>query len=1200
MESRRDRWGMGTEITVVHRKRSGMILSCALLVTFVITVSLCGQAWSEDPVAVDDTKSVMHPDRDTLLRWIADYENAPKAVLDANVSYRLSVMREQGVSTSLDLLSNVPYLGPERDQGYCGNCWVWAGTGLMEIAHSVQNSVDDRLSIQYLDSCKTDAFACNGGNLTSFATWYGGQGHALPWSNSNAFFVDGTVSSAQTKSTRECGTISTVPHYPFSSITAQTIATAESISQAQAIANIKNVLNQNKGVNFGMHLANSADWSAFQNFWKGSAEPVLWNPDNYCGHTYDINSGGGHALVVVGYNDDDPNPDNQYWTVLNSWGTTTGRPTGLFRMKMNMNYGCMLHFPGSSDFFNYQFQTMSISFTSSPSADYTIAASPTSVAVAKGGVGSTTVTTTVSNGFTNDITLSATGLPPKVTAVFSPTTIVAPGSGSSTLTFSVNSTASTETDHIVTVTGASSGGAVKHDSRVALTIIGLPSPVLASEPPLTPGSENTVYWSRVTPSLMAPGLPTQVISLSRVASSSAESKVVRSDTIQSSNDTNTEMVPSEYGLSGKSSDETGRKVIGHNLQQPVSVTKAGSSVTDSDNRIIPLSATHTSGEGVVPLVPMKRDQGFSASQASTTVLSETFEGAFPGVSWGLSMNPTWGSTGVDKHTGSKSGWCGGSSLNPANGYGNNMDSWMVYGPFSLSGATSASVNFWFKNLSELNKDYFAWFASVDNYNYYGSAVSGNWNSWQSYAFDLSNVYMLGDLRGKSEVWIAFYFTSDDSTSGPAYTGAYVDDIVISKETAPLPDLTVSSLSSWNDKIPVSRSQLNGVDPHRDVGPYYDNGTLYFNWSSLNQGTTVATGYNVHIEVTGTGGGSWDISSLETQPGKEAHLSVDQAFGPLAAGSHTLKIWIDSGNMVSESDETNNYYERTITVSRSTADLMVNRLPNWNDKIPVGTSRQNGTDAHGETGPYYDDQTLYFNWSLLNQGSTTASGYKLDFKVMDTGGDRWEWSSLETQPDNEAHLSVDQAFGPLSAGTHTLKIRLDSDNAVHESDESNNYYERTIMVQQRVLGYNAECADNPQFQFPISSGWTTQLQWVFAELTPGKTYYYRVKDISHTMESDWSTLFEKSQQVSALYYLPAKGQLYDTFKDLYGSLHDGEIVEADARGSMLSEDYTLDKDVSLTMRGGYDLSLNPTTGSTTLRGVITVRKGVLTLDRFILR
>ena len=43
------------------------------------------------------------------------------------------------------------------------------------------------------------------------------------------------------------------------------------------------------------------------------------------------------------------------------------------------------------------------------------------------------------------------------------------------------------------------------------------------------------------------------------------------------------------------------------------------------------------------------------------------------------------------------------------------------------------------------------------------------------------------------------------------------------------------------------------------------------------------------------------------------MPTDQAVGPLAAGTHTFRIWLDYGDTVNEADELNNYYERTITV-----------------------------------------------------------------------------------------------------------------------------------------------------------------------------------------------------------------------------------------------------------------------------------------------
>ncbi|MGC1404910.1 MAG: C1 family peptidase, partial [Thermodesulfobacteriota bacterium] len=241
-----------------------------------LSISLMGI----DEAISQEIHPIMHPDRDTHLRWIKNYETAPKAPLDAQMQLSLTQAADLGVGTPLSLLNYLQYTPSQRNQGMCGNCWVWAGTGMMEIALNVQNGIKDRLSIQFLDSCKTDSFACNGGDLTELATWYGLEGYAVPWSNVNAFYQDS--SGPVVSSPVSCSTISTTPEYPFtpfsiSSQTAQTIPTT-GVGQATAIVNIKNILNQNKGVWFGFWLANTTDWNSFHNFWSTQPETAVWVP----------------------------------------------------------------------------------------------------------------------------------------------------------------------------------------------------------------------------------------------------------------------------------------------------------------------------------------------------------------------------------------------------------------------------------------------------------------------------------------------------------------------------------------------------------------------------------------------------------------------------------------------------------------------------------------------------------------------------------------------------------------------------------------------------------------------------------------------------------------------------------------------------------------------------------------------------------
>jgi len=289
------------------------------------------------------TNTIMHPDRETRLRWIESYELAPLARIDEELKFRAALRG------SLTLLSYLNYTPSERNQGGCGNCWAWAGTGVMGIALNVEEGVYDRLSIQFISSCNTAMTCCEGGWLRDFASFYGLEGYAVPWSNTNAQWQNGDGSCNVL-----CDTISALPDYPIASITSETILT-HGVGQEQAIANIKNVLSQNKAVWFGFFMGTQVDWNDFYAFWNTQTEATLWDFDATCGKPY-TSSGGGHAVLCVGYNDNDAN--NAYWIMLNSWGTTANRPNGLFRVDMDMDYDCA----DSTGEYNLYWQTLDVEF----------------------------------------------------------------------------------------------------------------------------------------------------------------------------------------------------------------------------------------------------------------------------------------------------------------------------------------------------------------------------------------------------------------------------------------------------------------------------------------------------------------------------------------------------------------------------------------------------------------------------------------------------------------------------------------------------------------------------------------------------------------------------------------------------------------------------------------------------------------------
>ncbi len=107
--------------------------------------------------------------------------------------------------------------------------------------------------------------------------------------------------------------------------------------------------------------------------------------------------------------------------------------------------------------------------TSGTPADFSIGASPSSLTIAQSGSGAATISTSIAGSFNSSIALSVSGLPAGATANFAPTSIAAPGSGSSNMTILVGSATATGS-YNVTVTGT--GGGITHSTTVSVTVVG--------------------------------------------------------------------------------------------------------------------------------------------------------------------------------------------------------------------------------------------------------------------------------------------------------------------------------------------------------------------------------------------------------------------------------------------------------------------------------------------------------------------------------------------------------------------------------------------------------------------------------------------------------------------------------------------------------------------------------------------------------
>src|SRR5271166_1945446 len=155
----------------------------------------------------------------------------------------------------------------------------------------------------------------------------------------------------------------------------------------------------------------------------------------------------------------------------------------------------------------------------SATGNFTISASPSSLSVAQGSQGTSTITTKISGGFNSFISLSASAVPPGVTVSFNPQFIQAPGAGVSTMTIKVAGYTKLLT-YPITVTG--SGGGTKQSVIVMLTFTspGQPNFTISASPNSLTIAQGNQGTSTITTaisggfnssiSLSASGMPTGV------------------------------------------------------------------------------------------------------------------------------------------------------------------------------------------------------------------------------------------------------------------------------------------------------------------------------------------------------------------------------------------------------------------------------------------------------------------------------------------------------------------------------------------------------------------------------------------------------------------------------------------------------------------------------------------------------------------
>jgi len=191
---------------------------------------------------------------------------------------------------------------PIRNQAQCGSCWAFAASEVLSDRFCIASSgsVNLVLSPQYLVSCDSSDYGCDGGYLAN--SWQFLQNTGIPTDTCYPY-TSGGGDSGQCQST--CRDGSAIKTYK-----------AASVSTPSTPADMQNEIFNNGPIEVA--------FSVYRDFLS------------YTSGVYQHKTGGllgGHAVKAIGWGVSNGTP---YWIIANSWGASWGQ-SGVFWIKRGSN-----------------------------------------------------------------------------------------------------------------------------------------------------------------------------------------------------------------------------------------------------------------------------------------------------------------------------------------------------------------------------------------------------------------------------------------------------------------------------------------------------------------------------------------------------------------------------------------------------------------------------------------------------------------------------------------------------------------------------------------------------------------------------------------------------------------------------------------------------------------------------------------------
>ena len=183
---------------------------------------------------------------------------------------------------------------PIADQQQCGDCWAFAGVGVLECNIKIYDNVTRDISEEYLTNCDTSYLGCMGGGCP-LDYWLAPKGAVYesedPWTTSEG---GGTTGA--------CGG----PYVYHETIKSWAYIPGEGVDSIPPDVNMKEFIYYYGPIWVGIDAASSA-WSSYSGGIFTESDSVV-----------------DHAVVLVGWVDSAQVSGGGYWILRNSWGPSWG------------------------------------------------------------------------------------------------------------------------------------------------------------------------------------------------------------------------------------------------------------------------------------------------------------------------------------------------------------------------------------------------------------------------------------------------------------------------------------------------------------------------------------------------------------------------------------------------------------------------------------------------------------------------------------------------------------------------------------------------------------------------------------------------------------------------------------------------------------------------------------------------------------